>query len=155
MWASTPTNCAFIELCRRIPTFTKCDFISTNRRVRCPHRTLRFTDLEIFFNSLFIPTVSSRHLPLQQGEAGQVSADFKFNHKIYVLPLGRCGHRPLRIVLLSNFAVGYQPLRNVTLFQQIVGCDAHIAPRKSDDILFRIISADFKIKSHNFCFISV
>ena len=42
--------------------------------------------------------------------------------------LGRCGHRPLRIVPLSNFVAGYRPLRNVRLFHLIVGCDAHIAP---------------------------
>ena len=27
MWASTPTDCAFIELCRRTSTPTKCAFI--------------------------------------------------------------------------------------------------------------------------------
>ena len=63
MWASTPTDCAFIELRRRSSTSTDCALIitlcsvdfCTHRRVRCPHRTLRFTDLEIFFSPLFYP----------------------------------------------------------------------------------------------------
>lgn len=39
-------------------------------KVRCGHRILRFTDLRnILQSAFFIPTVSSRHLPLQQGEA--------------------------------------------------------------------------------------
>ena len=48
MWASTPTDCALII------TLCSVDFC-THRRVRCPHRTLRFTNLEIFFSPLFYP----------------------------------------------------------------------------------------------------
>ena len=63
MWSSTPTKCDFIELRRRSSTSTDCALIitlcsvdfCTHRRVRCPHRTLRFTDLEIFFSPLFYP----------------------------------------------------------------------------------------------------
>ena len=40
MWASTPTDCSVF---------------AHHRRVRCPHRTLRFTDLEIIFSPLFYP----------------------------------------------------------------------------------------------------
>ena len=63
MWASTPTDCGLIELRRRSSTSTDCALIitlcsvdfCTHRRVRCPHCTLRFTDLEIFFSPLFYP----------------------------------------------------------------------------------------------------
>ena len=40
----------------------------------------------------------------------------------FLLTLGRCGHRPLRIVRFLHI---------------IVGCDAHIAPRESDEYCFR------------------
>ena len=39
----------------------------------------------------------------------------------FILILGRCGHRPLRIVTLSNFVVSHRPLRIVTLSNFIVG----------------------------------
>ena len=72
------------------------------------------TRIFLYYLSNFYPHHRKRSpLPLQPGEAWNASADFKFNHKIYVLLLGRCGHRPLRNVLLSNFVVGYRPLRNV------------------------------------------
>ena len=107
MWASTPTECAFIELCRRTLTTTDCALIitlcsvdfCTHRRVRCPHRTLKFTDLR---NLLYPLRRQGRHrlaaarsrsgserppdvhsLPsrrfatLQQGEAWIISADWK------------------------------------------------------------------------------
>ena len=41
----------------------------------------------------------------------------------FLLPLGRCGHRPLQFVRFLHITVG---------------CDAHIAPRKSDKIAFGV-----------------
>ena len=39
MWASAPTNCDFIELCRWSSTPTDCAFIELRRRVRFPYHT--------------------------------------------------------------------------------------------------------------------
>ena len=82
-------------------------FFRTYRRVRCPHRTLRFTDLRnihlIYY--FFIPSVVKappEEEPIITFAAG-VSLRLGLS---FILILGRCGHRPLRNVLLSNFIVG-------------------------------------------------
>ncbi len=55
MWASTPTDCAFIELCRRISTTTKCTL--SNFVARCntnivPRKSDKF---KLWHRKTFLP----------------------------------------------------------------------------------------------------
>ncbi len=56
MWASTPTNCSVL---------------AHHRRVRCPHRTLKFTDLRYILKSAFLS------LPLNVLRGGLDNSCFK------------------------------------------------------------------------------
>ena len=144
MWASTPTKCAFILTnCRvRLPLaprksdnilFRRWIFVAALLR-EVTRRSRDGGSLSLMkFHSLSqlrwqrLAAARSRHGSDSPPDCHSLPcrhfATLKGRWVEFLLPLGRCGHQPLQIVRFLHITLG---------------CDAYIAPRKSNKIAFGV-----------------